>query len=210
MRVRDLASALAFLRDQRVVPFTDVEGELVSFVFAVTGERVRGSWWGHAKGNLIFNLGGEVEGSGEVVATKLVGAKTTLVHRSLWPELLRVAEDAARRTARLAELRPDARRLLDDVDEAGELRLDRLAAERALDKTARRKLAKARDELEARLLALGREVHTESGAHATVLSTWKRWPGRAQVARAAAKLSVEDALAALREACRGARAPALV
>src|SRR5262249_61631304 len=102
--VSDLASALALARDQRVVPFTDVDpsrgGLLVSFVGAVTGEPVRGSWWGHRLGRLIFNLGGELEGSGEVLAAKLVAGKITFVHRSLWPALLRVVEDAGWRKAR--------------------------------------------------------------------------------------------------------------
>jgi hypothetical protein len=207
--VRDLASALALAREQRVVPFTDVDGLLVSFVGAVTGEPVRGSWWGHRLGRLIFNLGGELEGSGEVLAAKLVAGKITFVHRSLWPALLRVVEDAGWRKARMAELSATARDLLEAVEREGELRLDRWAESRKLDTKGRRALARARGELEARLLVRFQEVHTEAGVHASFLETWARWPARDDVAPAAAKLSFDEALVALREACRGCAAPAL-
>jgi hypothetical protein len=208
-KVRDLASVLALAREQRIVPFTDVDGPLTSFVGAIAGGRVRGSWWGHAKGRLIFNLGGELERSGEVLTAKLVAGKITLVHGSLWPALLRVVEDDGWRKARVAELSAAARDLLEALEREGELRLDRWAASRKLDAKGRRALARARGELEERLLVRFHEVHTDAGVHASLLETWARWPARDDVARAAAQLSLDEALAALREACRGCAAPAL-
>jgi hypothetical protein len=66
-------------------------GPLPSLTEAIAGERIRGSWWGHPKGKLIFIVLSELQESPEVAACKLVQGKITLIHRRLWPALLAVA-----------------------------------------------------------------------------------------------------------------------
>jgi hypothetical protein len=53
-------------------------------------ERLRRSWWSHSKGKEIFRALDALP-EDQVVSTKLVGGKVTLIHRRLWPELLAVA-----------------------------------------------------------------------------------------------------------------------
>jgi hypothetical protein len=64
--------------------------QLANAVTAITGERVRGSWWSHPRAHDIFRAI-EALPEDEVVTTKLVGGKVTFVHRKLWPDLLAVA-----------------------------------------------------------------------------------------------------------------------
>jgi len=66
-------------------------GPVPNLVEAVAGERIRGSWWSHAKGREIFWLTRAVRDSGDVLVCRIVGHKITYVHRSVWPALVRLA-----------------------------------------------------------------------------------------------------------------------
>ncbi len=67
-------------------------GPLPNLAEFVAGEPIRGSWWGHKAGHEIFAVLTEVMASPDVVATRIVNGKVTLVHRRLWPALVRVAD----------------------------------------------------------------------------------------------------------------------
>jgi hypothetical protein len=162
---------------------------LASLVAAVAGGPVRGSWWGHEKGGLIFRLASALEDSGEVLVAKLAGGKVTFLHRRLWPALLRLVTDAGWRRRRAAGLPAEARSLWRRVERAGELGFASLGPDE------RRRLAPARQELDARLLVLASSEHTASGTHLPVLRSWKRWSFEAGVA--AAPMTLEVAAAAL-------------
>ncbi len=58
----------------------------------VAGERIRGSWWGHPSGHEIFNVLEDLLASGDVVATRLINGRVTLIHRRVWPALVRLAD----------------------------------------------------------------------------------------------------------------------
>jgi hypothetical protein len=58
----------------------------------VAGEPIVGSWWGHKAGHEIFAVLTVIIGSQDVVATRLINGKVTLIHRRLWPALVRVAD----------------------------------------------------------------------------------------------------------------------
>lgn len=58
----------------------------------VAGEPIRGSWWGHPAGHEIFAALTRVLSSPDVIATRLVNGKITLIHRRLWPALVRIAD----------------------------------------------------------------------------------------------------------------------
>lgn len=84
------ARALAFVRRHGVV-LVSAQGPVPSLVSAIAGEPVKGSWWAHPKGRQIFNTLEAVTDSPDLLVCRLVGGKLTLVHRRLWPALLRMA-----------------------------------------------------------------------------------------------------------------------
>ena len=67
-------------------------GPLPNLAEWIAGEPIRGSWWGHPRGHEIFAVLTRLHASGDVVATRLVMGRITLVHRRVWPALVRVAD----------------------------------------------------------------------------------------------------------------------
>lgn len=123
----------------------------------VAGGEVRGSWWGHPKGRAIWQTLERLKERSDVVVTKWMDGKSTLVHRSKWRALLGSAKAASR-----GGLSPASRRLLREVERKGVVRASGPAVR----------------ELEQRVLVVATEVHTESGAHAKVVESWARWARR--------------------------------
>ena len=64
---------------------------LPSVVGILTGESLTTSWWSHPKGRLIFAVLSELADHKDVLFTKLLLRKDTLVHRSLWPAVVAVS-----------------------------------------------------------------------------------------------------------------------
>jgi hypothetical protein len=89
-------SALSFVKRNGIV-LESARGPLPNLAEAVVGRRIRGSWWGHARGKEIFGLTRAVRDSTDVLVCRLVGGKITYVHRRLWPALVRLAPNFARR-----------------------------------------------------------------------------------------------------------------
>ena len=67
-------------------------GPIPNLAEYVAGEPIRGSWWGHPAGHDIFAVLTHLMNSPDLVATRLITGKITLVHRRLWPALVRVAD----------------------------------------------------------------------------------------------------------------------
>ena len=67
-------------------------GPIPNLAEYVAGEPIRGSWWGHPAGRVIFEVLPHLMESPDLVATRLINGKITLVHRRLWPALVRVAD----------------------------------------------------------------------------------------------------------------------
>src|SRR5204863_5894299 len=65
-------------------------GPVPSLAEEITGEPIRGSWWGHPRGREIFRALGEVHDSPDVLMCRLVLGKRTFVHKRLWPALARL------------------------------------------------------------------------------------------------------------------------
>ena len=93
--------AVAFVERHGVV-LQAARGPVPSLAEAVAGERIRGSWWGHPKGQQIFRAAEAVSESPDVLVCKLVDGKVTYVHRRLWPALVKLA--ARFRRAQLAKV----------------------------------------------------------------------------------------------------------
>lgn len=58
----------------------------------MVGAPIQGSWWGHPRSHEIFDAINQARSSSAIVATPLVRGKVTLVHRRLWPALVRLAD----------------------------------------------------------------------------------------------------------------------
>ena len=82
---------LEWLRGQGVV-LQSARGPVPSLAERIVGEPIRGSWWGHPSGPEIYRVLNRVRASPDVVATRLINGKVTLIHRRLWPALVRVAD----------------------------------------------------------------------------------------------------------------------
>lgn len=82
--------AISFVREHGVVLASD-KGSLPNLAEAITGARIRGSWWAHPRGREIFALFRKIENSPEILVCRLVKGKITFVHRQLWPALVRVS-----------------------------------------------------------------------------------------------------------------------
>lgn len=196
-RIRDVLGALELLREHRVVTVTP-SGPLPSIVGQVVGGPVKGSWWGHPDGKLIFRICSALAEHDEVLAVKLVEGKITFVHRTLWPALLRVVTDGRWRKGARASLGKMAQRLFGQIENNGELHM--AAVEGNLKPDMRGAMRKAKLELEKSLLVLSTSEHTSAGKHESVLISWRRWAERVRATEATA--SFADALAELQQACQ--------
>jgi len=179
--IRSPAQALAFVRKHGIVTMTRA-GSRRSLVEAIAGP-VKGSWWGHPKGKLIFQLAETLHDSPDVLSLKLVAGKVTFVHRSLWPALARVVTDVDWRREAASPLSPGAGKLLGVVEKRGTLRMDESDL-------------KGSKELESSLLVHSGSMHTEKGSHTTVLTSWRKVFGSEMLARAR-RLELPEALESL-------------
>lgn len=137
---------------------------LPNVVTLLTGESLRTSWWSHPKAHLIFAVLSELADHPDVLFTKLLYGKDTLVHRRLWPALLAVAR--AGEPWQFQKLSTPARKLLEKMKQSE-------APVRSSGPPAK--------EIETRLLAHAEEVHTESGHHEILLEPWPVWQRRVRV-----------------------------
>ncbi len=82
--------AMAFVREQGVV-LVSGKGAVPRLTEVIVGGPIRGSWWAHPKSHQIFAILQAVTHSKEILVCRLVDGKITLVHRRLWPALVRIA-----------------------------------------------------------------------------------------------------------------------
>jgi len=87
----DGAALMAQLR-RRGVLLQSARGTVPNVAELVAGERIRGSWWSHPRSHEIFDAINRLRSSSAVVATRLIDGKVTLIHRRLWPVLVRLAD----------------------------------------------------------------------------------------------------------------------
>jgi hypothetical protein len=84
------AEALAYVEDRGVV-LVSARGPVPRLTEAIIDEPIKGSWWAHPRSHQIFAVLQGVTGSEDVLVCRLVDDKVTLVHRRLWPALVRLA-----------------------------------------------------------------------------------------------------------------------
>ncbi len=83
--------AILFIETHGIV-LEAAHGPVPCLAAEIAGERIRGNWWSHPKAHTIHRLTGNVRNSDLVHVCRLVGGKVTLVHRRLWPALVRLAD----------------------------------------------------------------------------------------------------------------------
>lgn len=158
------------------------DARLPDVVGFLAGGPIRGSWWSHPGAHALFDALQEFAAGPDCLEVKLVAGKDTFVHRRLWPALLGVAlSGEAWQTDGLS---PEAEALLEALSREGSAQATGPAAKEIL----------------ARLLAHGRQEHTEAGKHVLRLEPWAAWQKRRKVKpldSEAARAELEAAIAAL-------------
>ena len=86
-----VADALAFIETHGVV-LASAKGPAPRLIDAIAGEPVAGNWWTHPRAGEIYRVLSAASESENVLVCRLVGGKVTLVHRKLWPALVRLAD----------------------------------------------------------------------------------------------------------------------
>ena len=82
--------AMAFVRKHGVV-LVAANGSAPRLTEAIAGEPIKGSWWAHPQSHRIFAILNAVAESDQVLVCRLVDGRVTMVHRRLWPSLVRAA-----------------------------------------------------------------------------------------------------------------------
>ena len=146
-------------------------------VTILAGTPLATSWWSHPSSHLIFHVLSELADHPDVLLSKLLFAKDTLVHRSLWPALLTVATSNERwQTDHLSSA---ARRLLERTMHAT---------------TPVTSGGPPIKELASRLLVHAVEVHTSGGRHQIAAEPWTSWAAHAGVAPLRSLAQAKEAL----------------
>ncbi|TCA01027.1 hypothetical protein [Rhizobium leguminosarum] len=161
--------ARGYLIQNGIIPLSPTKG-LVSIVDLILGPGVPGNWWGHQNANLAYNAYSELANDPDIIVMKLVDYKVTLVHRTLWDCIFRVALDNGRITWRKKSLSPQGLLLLNQIEKIGSISLDFITADLQVH---RKTITKERRKLEEFGLVVSREEHTSSGHHDIVLESWK-------------------------------------
>ena len=89
-RITTVDLALDFVREHGVV-LASAKGPAPRLTEAIVGAAIKGSWWAHPQSHRIFAILTEVGESEQILACRLINGRITLVHRRLWPSLIRLA-----------------------------------------------------------------------------------------------------------------------
>ena len=87
----DAKQALAFIEAHGVV-LASARGPVPRLAEAIAEGPIKGSWWSHPASHRIFALLQAVAHSPDVLVCRVVNGKVTLIHRRVWPALVRVAK----------------------------------------------------------------------------------------------------------------------
>ena len=193
---RDSRAAAAFVRERAIVMETGSSG-LPVLAEAIVGRQIRGSWMADRDVYRVHRILNGTKRHG-VVAAPIVLGKETLFVPALGPAVERLASDEARRAYAGEALPPLARRLLDEVERNGEVRMDRWPGTSVEPRRARLLLVR-------QLLVWSQSIHTEGGYHTAVVIPWRAAAFSARFAKRASRLDLAEVarrllLAAIRSA----------
>ena len=84
------ADALRLVKTRGIL-LESARGAVPSLIEELAGGPIRGSWWGHPKARDFYGVLSTVRDSPDVLTCKLIDGKVTLVHRRLWPAIVRLS-----------------------------------------------------------------------------------------------------------------------
>ena len=145
---------------------------------------------------IIFAVNERLDDNKDVLIAKLISGKVTFVHRQLWSHLFAIGKEHA--SWQFKEIPREVRTLLNQIENAGTL----TTADVLKPIRMTMKLGDAARALEKRLLVVGTQFHSDSGAHEKRLETWDHWAQRLKfipdsITPAAARKNLEERLAVL-------------
>jgi hypothetical protein len=140
--------------------------ELPSLVTLIAGEPVKGTWWGHAKGNLMYNLSQELEDDSEILVIKLINKKITYIHKRHWNALFSIVLEKS--DWQTKGLKPEHKSLLQTIQKKKTVRADD-----ASFKKSPTEIGKLAAKLEEKLVVCSQSIHSESGKHIRQMKTWE-------------------------------------
>ena len=82
--------AIRFVKDRGIV-LESGHGTVPNLAEMIAGGPIRGSWWGHPKGQEIWKITRALREAREILVCRLVDGKVSYVHRRLWPALIKLA-----------------------------------------------------------------------------------------------------------------------
>ncbi|HEY5437996.1 MAG TPA: hypothetical protein VIJ99_03770 [Acidimicrobiales bacterium] len=89
--VEDLTRLTRTWVEEQGVVLQSARGPIPNVAEFIAGEPIRGSWWGHAAGKMIYEILNVLDDDKDIVTTRLVNAKITLLHARVWPAIVRVS-----------------------------------------------------------------------------------------------------------------------
>ena len=84
-------STLEWIRQHGVV-LQSARGPVPNVAQFIAGEPIRGSWWGHPAGKEIYAILNILDDSPDIVSTRLINRKVTLLHRRVWASVVRASD----------------------------------------------------------------------------------------------------------------------
>ena len=192
---------LRWARQQGIFMLSPMEG-FPSLAAEIGGSGISSRWWSHARANDIYNAFRDLSENKDILTTKLIDGKVTLVHQDLWPSVVRLALDPVWRGRQVRSLNKSSKTLFDTVERMGQVRLDFLAPDWP---SGRKALNKDRTALEKRALVVSHDEHTETGAHEAVLESWDSFRKRSGMN--VSELSRDSATDTLARFLRGKKSP---
>ena len=83
-------AALAFVQRHGIV-LVSAKGPAPRLSDAIAGEPIKGSWWAHGKSHQIFAVLQKLSDSPDILVCRFIDGRVTLVHRRLWPAIVKLA-----------------------------------------------------------------------------------------------------------------------
>ena len=76
-----------FVKKHGIVMVSAKHASIPSVAAEVAGQPIRGSWWAHPKGQEIFHVLAKLDEDEDIVTTRLIDGKLTMIHKRFWPAL---------------------------------------------------------------------------------------------------------------------------
>ena len=108
-----------WLKQKKIATLTYTDTKVPSLVEQLTGEQIKGSWWGHPQAHFIYNTYQSLVETKTVLTMKLVKGKVTFIHKDLWVSLFSAVSDQKWQKSALYRLSLLGRAILELVEQKG-------------------------------------------------------------------------------------------